>query len=80
MTASQKKTAEKIAKLKAQMRELQRLKPKGCLRWCEATNRWSFKWREDGEYKFKYFSVSKLGSVAKAKKAAEEYRTSLTAQ
>ena len=47
---------------------------KGCVRFDPNHGRWSFTWRQDGMQKNKYFSVKKLGSDAKAQRAAEQYR------
>jgi len=68
-----KKLDKRIAELRKQLKVLRAQKPKGCVRYDEGTNRWSFTWREDGKLKYKYFGVGTYG-MKKAKRLAEEYR------
>ena len=80
MSSSQKskKIVSQMLKLKEELKLLKKQARsktnKGCVRFDAHHNRWSFTWREDGVQKNKYFSVKKLGSDAKAKRAAEQAR------
>lgn len=75
MTTHKEKVDAQIAKLMAKVNTLKKSK-KGCVRYHEEYNRWTFTWREDGKQRGKSFSVAKYG-MQRAKKLAEEYRATV---